>query len=54
MLKISWKLFKMSSPFICNSCKELLWEKRVVCEKCGKTLTIRETVKKDYKEWKKK
>lgn len=54
MAKISWKMFKTSFPFICDSCKKLLWEKRAVCEGCGFTFTIRKTTKKDYKGWKKK
>ena len=53
MIKISWKLFKTSFPFICYSCRKLLWETRTICEGCGCTLTIRETTKKDYKEWQK-
>ena len=53
MVKISWKVFKMTFPFICDSCKELLGEKKNICEGCGKKYTIKETTKKDYKEWKK-
>ena len=54
MAKIEWKIFKRSFPFICDSCKATHWEKRNVCEGCGRTLTIRETTKNDYKEWKNK
>ena len=48
MNKVSWKLFKRSFPFICDSCKTTHWEMREYCEGCGKKGTIRETLKVDY------
>lgn len=46
---ISWKLFKMSYPFICSDCKAGLGEVREICEACGVKFTIRPMTKKDYK-----
>ncbi len=53
-MKISWGYFKESFPYICNECESVLYEKRVICEKCGKHNTLRPVTKKDYKKWKKK
>lgn len=52
MKKIDYKLWKKSFPFICTKCGYYLWEKRAICEECGKKDVLRETNKKDYKRWK--
>jgi len=48
-MKISWKLYRATYPFICSICKAGLWEMRNICENCGEKLTIKEMTKKDYK-----
>ena len=54
MERLSWKLFKRSYPFICDACKGLHWEKRDVCENCGKHDTLRQILRVDYKLWKRR
>lgn len=50
MVKISWKLWKMTYPYVCDACGSFLYEKRDMCEYCGKIGKIREIKKKDYRE----
>ena len=54
MGKISFNLFKQSFGFKCEKCGSLIYEKREICESCGEKGFIRESTKKDYKEYIKK
>ena len=54
MVKVSWKLFKLTYPFICGACGYLHYDNRETCESCGKKFEIREVKKIDYKIWKAK
>ena len=49
MVRISWKLFKMAFPYVCDACGSFLHEKRDICEYCGKKFRIRKVEKKDNK-----
>ena len=51
-MKINYKMYKLSYPYICGDCGYLHWHKAHVCEQCGEKSTIRKTTKKDYKIWK--
>ena len=51
-MKINYRRYKLSFPYICEGCGYLHWHKAHVCEGCGEKSTIRETNKKDYKIWK--
>lgn len=48
-MRISWKLWKLSFPYICENCGKLHYYKAACCEFCGKENTLREVIKKDYK-----
>lgn len=54
MVKINWKLWKISFPFICSSCNTLHSLEREYCEKCGKHKMLRKSLRIDYKLWKRR
>ncbi len=49
---ISWKVWKLTYPYICRNCGQTHYSKVVYCAFCGKKETVREVIKKDYKIWK--
>lgn len=48
-IKLDWKLFKASYPYICDKCGYLHWKLDNTCEGCGASNTIRKITKKDWK-----
>lgn len=48
-MKVEWKTFKSSFPYIYNNCGELSSLKREFCELCGKKDSLRKIEKVDYK-----
>lgn len=51
MEKISYKLYKITYPYICGDCGYLHYDNRAVCEGCGEEGTVRECKKIDYRIW---
>lgn len=49
MDKVSYKMWKLSFPYVCLNCDSLLNMELQYCEFCGKKKFLRETNKADYK-----
>ncbi|MFX1379586.1 MAG: hypothetical protein ACFFA4_10895 [Promethearchaeota archaeon] len=48
-MKLDWKLFKKTYPYICDKCGYLQWNKKSICEGCGSRNSLRKISKKDWK-----
>ncbi len=47
-MKVKWKTFRNSLPYICTNCGEFSNMEREYCEQCGKKVTLRKTTREDY------
>lgn len=47
-MKVKWKTFRASFPYICNDCGEFSFLQREYCEACGNKNTLRKTEIDDY------
>jgi len=50
MVKVGYRLWKLTYPYICTKCGSLSHQKFDMCEYCGEKSCLIETTKKDYKE----
>jgi hypothetical protein len=50
-MKLDWKLFKITYPYICDKCGYLQWKKRYICEGCGARNSLRKTSRSDWKKF---
>ena len=50
-LKVDWKTFKKSFPYICSNCGEYSYTKMEYCEHCGKKDTIIRMIKEVYEKY---
>ena len=48
-MRIKWKLWKRTYPYICGVCTEPHSEMGEICESCGTKNSLRKVYKKDYK-----
>ena len=49
LVKVNFKIWKRSFPFICTNCKSVVHEQTETCHYCGKEGTLRKITKKDYR-----
>ncbi|MFX0017803.1 MAG: hypothetical protein ACFFDL_08955 [Promethearchaeota archaeon] len=47
-MKVKWKTFRNSLPYICTNCEEFSNMQREYCEQCGKKDSLRKTTREDY------
>jgi len=47
-MKVKWKTFRKSYPYICTNCGEFSNMEREYCEQCGKKDSLRDINKEDY------
>ncbi|MFX1269411.1 MAG: hypothetical protein ACFFAK_15735 [Promethearchaeota archaeon] len=47
-MKVKWKTFRNSLPYICTNCGEFSNMQREYCEQCGKKDSLRKTTREDY------
>jgi len=47
-MKVKWKTFRNSLPYICANCGEFSNMEREYCEQCGKKDSLRKTTRKDF------
>ncbi|MFX0177912.1 MAG: hypothetical protein ACFE85_16980 [Candidatus Hodarchaeota archaeon] len=47
-MKIKWKTFRKTYPYLCTKCGKLSNMKREFCENCGTKNSLREISKEDY------
>ena len=47
-MKVKWKTFRKSLPYICTNCGEFSNMEREYCEQCGKQDSLRKTTREDY------
>ena len=47
-MKVKWKIFRASFPYICKNCGEFSSRQLEYCEVCGKKDTLRKIEKEDY------
>ena len=50
-MKVDWKTFKKSFPYICSNCGEYSYTKKEYCEHCGKKDTIIRMIKEVYEKY---
>ena len=47
-MKIKWKTFRDSFPYICTNCGAFSYIERKYCEQCGEKNSLRETTREDF------